>query len=154
MKAHTWMMQYGVAVLLALMLGFVLGHIPLFKETTIGKLRAADLVQFLGYGGALVMVWMSGRHVASDVPDEWKRLLPFRDLLIPVITLCVLSLAYGVLLLVCDPLLSKSGRQIYNWMFVAGLIGTSLWVIVTWLLKSAPLVASHDFPRKGKRQPA
>ena len=57
MKSRDWMFQYGVAILLALLLGVILGHIPLFQETTLGstKLRAADLVQFLGYGGALVM---------------------------------------------------------------------------------------------------
>ena len=49
MKARTWMMQYGVAMLLSCAFALILGHVPLFLETAVGKLTASDLVQFLGY---------------------------------------------------------------------------------------------------------
>ena len=154
MKARDCMFQYGVAILLALLLGVILGHIPLFQETTLGstKLRAADVVQFLGYGGALVMVWLFGRQVASHVPEDWKWLVPFRHLILPLATLIVVTAAYGILLLICGPFLQKTGKMIYNWIFVIGIASASVWLVVTWFLKSATLVAALDLQPRNKSQ--
>src|SRR5437899_11839293 len=117
MKARDWMFQYGVAILLALLLGVILGHIPLFKETTLGstKLRAADVVQFLGYGGSLVMLWLFSRQVASHVPEDWKGLVPFRHLILPLATLIVVTAAYGGLLLICGPFLRETVKLTCDW---------------------------------------
>src|SRR5438094_9579784 len=154
MKARDWMFQYGVAILLALLLGVILGHIPLFQETTLGstKLRAADVVQFLGYGGALVMLWLFARQIASHVPEDWKWLVPFRHLILPLTTLVVVTAAYGILLLICGPFLQKTGKMIYNWIFVIGIASSSIWLVVMWFLKSALLVAALDLPRREKSQ--
>ena len=156
MKARGWMMQYGVAILLALLLGVILGNIPLFKETTLGstKLRASDVAQFFGYGGALLMLWLCGRQVSSHIPEDWKWLVPFRHIILPLTTLVVVTAAYGILLLVCGPFLGKTGKAIYDWMFVIGIVSASTWLVVMWFLKSAPLVAALDFNRRGKRQAA
>jgi hypothetical protein len=48
MTARKWMMEYGVAMVLTCMCAVILGHISLFRETTIGKLHASDLVQCIG----------------------------------------------------------------------------------------------------------
>jgi hypothetical protein len=50
MNARKWMMEYGVAMVLTFMFAVILGHIPLFRETTIGKLHASDLVQCIAMG--------------------------------------------------------------------------------------------------------
>jgi hypothetical protein len=50
MNARKWMMEYGVAMILTFLFAVILGHIPLFRETTVGKLHASDLVQFIGTG--------------------------------------------------------------------------------------------------------
>ncbi|MGQ0809845.1 MAG: hypothetical protein ACT4OO_01285 [Nitrospiraceae bacterium] len=154
MKARAWLIQYGVAIVLAVLLGLVLGHVPLFKEATLGKLRASDFVQFLGYGGALVMVWLCGRHLASHLPQDWKGIAPFKDVILPVTTLLVMGNGYGVVNLICEPYLEKTGKSLYNWLFVVGLVGASCWLIVSWFMKSAPLVASLDAHRRGRRQAA
>ena len=52
MESRKWMMQYGVAMMMAFLLAMILGQVSLFRETSIGKLRASDLVQFVGYGGS------------------------------------------------------------------------------------------------------
>ena len=70
MKARTWMMEYGVAIVLTFLFAVILGQIPLFRETAVGKLHASDLVQFIGYGGAMIMIrgWRpSLRHACSSV---------------------------------------------------------------------------------------
>jgi len=144
MKARKWMMEYGVALVLTFVFAVVLGHIPLFRETAIGKLHASDLVQFIGYGGALVIAWFGARQLAAEPPDDWKWLMPYRALILPVTTLAIVTISYGVLLYVCDPFLSKLGKGIYNWMFIIGIVATSAWLIVAWVRKCASLVAAMD----------
>lgn len=156
MKARAWIIQYGVAIGLAIGLGLLLGSIPLFRETALGstKLKASDLAQFLGYGGALLMFWLCGRHAAEQIPTDWKWVNSLRHLFLPLTTLLVVTAAYGVMLLLCGPFFDKTGRAIYNWLFVIGISSSALWVVLTWFLKSASLVASVEMPRKVKRQAA
>lgn len=141
MKARKWMMEYGVAMILALLCAVVLGHLPLFREATIGQLHASDLAQFIGYSGAMVLAWSGARQLAVDPPEDWKWLMPYRALILPVTTLAMVGLAYGVLLYACEPFLSKSAKAIYNWMFVTAIIAACAWLITTWVQKCAPLVA-------------
>ena len=147
MNARKWMMQYGVAMVLMFVSAVIMGHIPLFRETTIGKVHASDLVQFIGYGGALVIAWFGARQLAAEPPDDWKWLMPYLALILPVATLAIVAISYGVLLYVCDPFLSKSGKGIYNWIFIAAIVASSVWLILSWVQKCAPLVAATG-PRK------
>ena len=151
MNARKWMIEYGVAMVLTFLFAVILGHIPLFRETTIGKLHASDLVQFIGYGGALVIAWFGARQLAAEPPDDWKWLMPGRALILPVTTLAIVAISYGVLLNVCDPFLSKSGKWIFNWMFIIGIVATSAWLIVTWVRKCAPQVAVVESRRLRKQ---
>lgn len=151
MKARKWMMEYGVAMILAVLCAVILGHLPLFREATIGKLHASDLVQFIGYGGAMVIAWFGARQLADEPPEDWKWLMPYRALILPVTTLAMAGLAYGVMLYACEPFLSKSAREIYNWMFVIGIIAACAWLIVTWVQKCASQVAAIDSRRLRKQ---
>lgn len=150
MKTRRWMMEYGVAVVLAVLCAVVLGHMPLFREATIGKLHASDVVQFIGYGGAIVFVWFGARHVALDPPDEWKWLSPYQGLILPVTTLLIVGLAYQVLLYACEPFLGKSGKETYNWVFIIALTIGCGWLILTWVQKCAPQVAAMESRRLKK----
>lgn len=142
MKVRTWMVEYGVAVVLTVLFSIVLGHIPLFQGTSVGKLRASDLVQFLGYGGALAIAWSGARQLANDPPEDWKWLTPFRPLVLPLTALMTAAVSYSVLLLVAGPFLGKTGKGIYNWMFIVGMVTSAAWLISTWIRKCAPLVGS------------
>ena len=144
MNARKWMMEYGVAMGLTFMFAVILGHIPLFRETTIGKLHASDLVQCIGYAGALVIAWFGARQLAAEPPKDWKWLMPYRALILPVTALTIVAMSYGVVLFVCDPFLSKLGKGIYNWIFIAAIVASSVWLILSWVQKCAPLVAAMD----------
>lgn len=150
MKARTWMMEYGVAMVLTFLFAVVLGQIPLFRETAVGKLHASDLVQFIGYGGAMVIAWFGARQLSAEPPDDWKWLMPYRALILPVATLTMVAISYGVLLYVCEPFMSKSGKTIYNWFFIAGIVTASAWLIMAWVQKCAPLVAGMESRRMKK----
>ncbi|HKY73534.1 MAG TPA: hypothetical protein VJL88_16555 [Nitrospira sp.] len=150
MKARKWMMEYGVAMILAVLCALVLGHLPLFREATVGKLHASDLVQFLGYGGAIVLAWLGARQLAGEPPEDWKWLVPYRALILPTTTLVIVGLAYEVLLYACEPFLAKGGKDVYNWVFVVGLIACCAWLIMTWVQKCAPQAASMEARRMRK----
>lgn len=150
MKARTWMMQYGVAMMLSCAFALILGQVPLFRETAVGKLTASDLVQFLGYSCAMALAWIGARQLAADLPEDLKWLSPYRALILPVTTLVAVILAYGVLLLVGGPFLTKSAKGMYNWMFIVGIVAAVAWLIMTWVTTCAPLVAATDSQRLKK----
>ena len=141
MKARKWMMEYGVAMALAFLFALTLGQIPLFRETAVGKLHASDLVQVVGYGGSLVIAWLGARQLAKNPPEEWKWVSPFQALILPVATLLAVSICYGVLLYAVEPFLGKSAKATYNWIFIAAIVASSIWFILSWVQKCAPLVA-------------
>jgi hypothetical protein len=150
MTARKLMMEYGVAMWLALLFSLVLGQVPLFRNTMVGKLHASDLVQFVGYGGALVVAWLGARRLAKTPPESWKWLLPFQGMVLPLATLVTASAAYGVTLFVAEPFLGKSGKTVYNWIFIAAIVCSCVWCIVGWLRHCAPIVAAME-PRKLRR---
>lgn len=150
MKARIWMMQYGVAMVLSCTFALILGHVPLFRETAVGKLAASDLVQFLGYGCAIALAWLGARQLAVDPPEEWKWLTPYQALILPVTTFATVMVAYRVFFLVCGPFLNKLAKGIYNWIFIVSIVAAIAWLILTWVRTCAPLVAATT-PRRLKK---
>ena len=150
MKGRTWMMQYGVAMMLSCAFALILGQVPLFRETAVGKLTASDLVQFLGYSCAMGLAWIGARQLAADLPEDWKWLAPYQALILPVTTVVTVTLAYGVLFLLVGPFLNKFARKVYNWSVIVGIVAASAWGILTWIRTCAPLVAAA-IPRRAKK---
>src|SRR4029077_4923085 len=101
MNARKWMMEYGVVMVFTFLFALILGHITLFRQTTIGKIHASDLVQCIGYEGALVIAWFGARQLAGGPRGRWKWLMPYRGLILPVTTLAIVAISYGVLVYVC-----------------------------------------------------
>ncbi len=144
MGARRWMMEYGVALVLAFLFAMILGQVSLFRESSLGKLRASDLVQFVGYSGSVVIGWLGARALARNPPVEWKWMVPFQGLVVPCVTLLAITIAYGVLLFALDPFLGKVGKAIYNWVFIVAIVADSIWLIYSWVWKCAPLVAAME----------
>lgn len=143
-KNWGWLVQYVVAIFLALLLGAILGGLPLFQDTSLGdtRLLASHTVQFLAYGGALILFWLLGRRVALQASDDTASPLPIRLFLrqlTPLVTLIAVLVGYKVLLLIGDPFLDRTAKMIYNWVFVVGIIGVGTWLTWTWFHQSAPL---------------
>ncbi len=131
MRSWGWALQYGVAIFLAVLAGAVLGSNPLFKGTALGGgLTASHVVQFLGYGGALLVLWFLACRAAMEIPEDAKGLSFLRRLVVPLATLIVLSAGYKVLLLLLTPFLKKTAITVYNWIFVLGIIGAVFWLIL------------------------
>jgi hypothetical protein len=132
MRAWAWAGQYLITMVLALLLGFILGNLPLFREAGIGTtgLTAAHMIQFLAYAGALVQLWLLGHAARTRIPEERKDLWFTRQLAEPLATLIVVITGHQVLLLLLAPFLGGTGRSVYNWLFVLGSVGAALWLVL------------------------
>jgi hypothetical protein len=153
MKPWGWMVQYGVGMLLALILAALLGSIPLFRQTALAGtgLKAAHLVQFVGYGGALLLCWLLGRCIAVDPPFTGAWVPCVRELVMPLTALIVSASAYPVALLILKPFFNATAKALYNWVFVLGITGVAIWLTAAWFVKAAPLVPSAQAAGSSKR---
>ncbi len=131
MKPWAWVVQYITAMVLTLALGAILGGIQLFRKTSFGAtgLTASDVVQFLGYGGAVSLLWLLARAAAREIPEDGKGLSFVRHVIEPLGTLIAVSVGYPVLLLLVRPFLGQTGTIVYDWVFVLGILGAALWLV-------------------------
>ena len=141
-KDWAWMSRYILVIVISLVLGGVIGELTLFKQTTLGtpKLTASALVQFMGYGGALLLCWLLGQRAASQSRDGRGKAAFLSFIIVPLVTLIVVAGAYTVLLTILRPFLDAGLRNIYNWVFVLGITVSALWLAVSLFHHSEPLV--------------
>src|SRR5438067_13901552 len=115
-----WLVRYAVVIVLALVLAAALGEMELFKTTKFGKggLIAARLVQFLGFGGALAVLWLMAQRAEALLPAGDERWNVLKSILLPLATLIVVASGQAVLLSVLGPLMDKEWQQAYNWIAI------------------------------------
>jgi len=136
----SWIVRYVVVVILALVLGATLGEMDLFKTTTFATgLNAARLVQFLGYGGALLVFWLLGRRAAALMPYQDRRWDLVRNTIVPLTTLIVVACGQAVLLLVLQPLMNKRWHEAYNWIAITAIILSAAWLVAALFTGSSSL---------------
>lgn len=153
-----WAVRYAVVIIVALILAAALGEMELFKTTRFGKtgLNASRVVQFLGYGGALLVFWLLAQRAAAQISDEGDRWRLVKSVLLPFATLIVVACAHSVVLLVLGPLISKSWLPAYNWTFIAGIILSAAWLVAALFTGSASVAplfgADRTTSRQGRQQ--
>src|SRR3954465_13385704 len=108
-----WITRYVFVVGIALIMGGAIGAFSLFKQTTLGtpKLTASGLVQFMGYGGALLLFWLLGRKAAEQFRSNEGRAAFLSYIVVPLVTLIVVAGAYTVLLTILRPFLEAGPRN-------------------------------------------
>lgn len=137
-----WVGRYVAVIVVSLILAAAIGNMELFVKTTIGgKLSASHLVQFLGYGAALAAFWVLGQRATIVLQRQESKWAFMQHLILPVVSLIVVSLAYTVLLLLLKPLMDPALRNIYNWIFIAGILACAGWLVMAVLNQSASLTA-------------
>jgi hypothetical protein len=136
-----WLVRYAVVIVLALALAAALGEMELFKTTKFGKsgLNAARLVQFLGFGGALAVLWLAAQRAAALLPAGDERWNVLKSILLPLTTLIVVAAGQGVLLYILGPLMNKAWHQAYNWIAIAAIIAAAAWLVAALFTGSASL---------------
>ena len=137
-----WISRYVLVIVISLVLGGAIGEFSLFKQTALGtpKLTASALVQFMGYGGALLLLWLLGQRSANQFRQGGGKAAFLSFIIVPLVTLIVMAGAYSVLLTMLRPFLDASLRNIYNWVFVLGITASALWLAIALFHHSEPLV--------------
>jgi hypothetical protein len=137
-----WMSRYILVIVIALVLGGVIGELVLFKQTTLGtpKLTASAIAQFMGYGGALLLLWLLGQRAAGRFRSDGGKAAFLSYIIVPLVTLIVVAGAYTVLLAILKPFLDAGLRNTYNWVFVLGITASALWLAIALFQHSEPLV--------------
>ena len=136
-----WLVRYAIVIVLALLLAAALGEMELFKTTKFGKsgLNAARLVQFLGFGGALAVLWLMARRAADLLPADDGRWNVLKSILLPLATLIVVASGQAVLLYVLGPLMNKAWQQAYNWVAITAIVAAAAWLVAALFTGSASL---------------
>lgn len=131
----TWLLRYIVVIILALIVAAALADMELFRTTRIGKsgLNAARIVQFFGYGGALWVLWLLASRATALIPPHDERWSILRTILVPLATLVVVACGQALLLLILEPLMNKTVREIYNWIAIAAIVASAAWLLGTLL---------------------
>ncbi len=135
-----WTVRYGAVIVLSLILAGALGHMDLFVKTSIGgKLTAAHLVEFLGFGAALVLTWLLAQRATIVARQLGGKLAPLVHLILPVASLVVVALAYSVVLLLIKPFLGATLTSVVNWLFIAIILACAGWLVMAVLDKADPV---------------
>ena len=135
-----WAGRYVAVILLSVILAAALGNMGLFEKTTLaGKLNAAHIVQFLGYGAALTIFWMLGLRATRTLQQQGGKALALLHLILPVVSLIVMALAYSVLLLLFKPFMGATLASIFNWTFIVLILACAGWLVMAVFNQSAPL---------------
>lgn len=136
-----WIGRYVAVIVLSLILATAIGNMDLFIKTTIGKLNASHIVQFLGYGAALVAFWVLGQRATIALQQHSGKWSFLQHLVLPAVSLIVVALAYSVLLLLLKSVLDASLHNLYNWIFIVGILACAGWLVMAVLNQSASLTA-------------
>lgn len=149
----TWTGRYILAMVVALILGVLLGELSLFHQTTLGasRLTAAGLAKFIAFGGALLLLWLLGQGIANQLRQQRGRLAFLGRITLPFVTLLVVWGAYSVLLFILQPFFSQGAKNAYNWFFVLAITGSALWLAASIFYHSEPLIELVRSGFSGKR---
>jgi ribosomal protein L40E len=136
-----WVGRYVAVIVVSLILAAAIGSMDLFAKTFVipGKLSAAHLVRFLGYSTALAALWMLGQRATMVLQQFGGRWSFMQHLILPVVTLIVVSSANSIALLVLKPMMNASMNNIYNWVFIVAILACAAWVVMAVLGQSASL---------------
>jgi eukaryotic-like serine/threonine-protein kinase len=136
-----WVGRFVAVIVVALILSAVIGSMDLFTKTFVieGKLSAAHLVRFLGYSTALGALWMLGQRGTITLQQRGGRWSFMQHLILPVVTLIVVSSANSIALLVLKPMMNASTNNIYNWVFIVAILACAVWVVMAVMGQSSSL---------------
>lgn len=141
-----WLARYIALILVTVFLSAILGATDLFRSALIvdKHLTASHLVRFLGYGFALIAFWLLARRLRAAIREEEGQRSVLKHVLMPLATLVVMGGAQSTLLLVLDPLIDGPLFHLYNWLFIAAILGCAVWLVFALLGTSSPLIAMLD----------
>ena len=151
----SWVIRHGVTVGFLILLGSTADKIPVLTETMLvgTALNVSHLMEFLSYGTVLIVVGLVSRHIARLLDRDRSGLTIIRPLVAPMTTLLMVSALHKILLIMANPFFSKSDHLVYNWIFVLLILASTVWIILAWFFRSAPILESISM-RSHSRPPS
>jgi hypothetical protein len=148
-----WAVRYGIVIAVAVILAVALGEMELFKTTRFGKtgLNASRVVQFFGFGGALLVFWLLAQRAAAQFSESTDGSRLLKSIVLPLATLIVVACAHAVILLILGPVMSKAWLPAYNWTFIAAIILSAAWLVAALFTGSASLAPLFSAARRPSR---
>lgn len=139
-----WVVRYFTVALLAVVLAATFGSMDLFQNTVLVRrqLTASHLVKFIGYAGALVIIWLLTERAAAQLRDHGGKAAFLHHFLLPLTTLVAVPCAYAALLPVVRPFMGSTLHSLYNWAFVLGTVAAAGWLALSLFQHSDALTAS------------
>ncbi len=131
LKNWIWIGKYVFVIVVALLLGLVLGSLDLFRAATLGspRLTAAVLARFISYAGALAFFWLLGRRVSDRLGEGSAGPAMLAAPVLALTTLVVVPCGYAVLMELLRPFLSHGLVQAVGWLFIVGTITAAVWLV-------------------------
>ena len=145
---NAWWIRYLLVIVVTLVLGAALGELAFFQKTSISvlKLTAANLVRFLGYGSALLLLWLLSRRAAQELDKQGGWRSQAGRFVLPLATVVIVPAAHPVLLLLLGGLLGAELRKIYDWLFILGTLAAAIWLVLSLYQHLEPLLESLRKP--------
>lgn len=143
-----WWIRYLLVIVVTLVLGSALGELAFFQKTSIAalKLTAASLVRFLGYGSALLLLWLLSQRAAQELDKQGGWQLQAGRFVLPLATVIIVPATHPVLLLLLGGLLGPELRKIYDWLFILGTLAAAIWLVLSLYQHLEPLLESLRKP--------
>jgi hypothetical protein len=123
--------KYLIVIVVALVLGSVLGDLEPFRSATVGhsRLSAGALVQFIAQGGALALLWLLGWRNSVQLRGNGGRTRHLSMASFALVSLIVIASFYGVLLRFLSPFLAPDVKVYLDWAFIAAIFGAAAWLL-------------------------
>jgi len=139
-----WIGKYIIVIVVALVLGAVLGGLEPFRSTTIGSahVTAGTLVQFIAHSGALALLWALGYRHARQLARGSGGAAHLAGASLALMTLVVTASFHEVLLHFAAPLLAADTRTAIDWGFIAAIVAAAGWLLWALFTKSEAALAT------------
>jgi serine/threonine-protein kinase len=131
MNKWLWMGKYLIVIVVALILGSVLGDLEPFRSATVGHshMNAGSLVQFIAQAGALGLLWLLGYRHSAQLRINGGRTRHLSTASFALVSLVVVSSFYGVLFHFLAPFLAPDVKSYLDWAFITAIFATAAWLL-------------------------
>jgi hypothetical protein len=151
-----WIGKYLIVIVAALVLGAVLAGLEPFKSATIGSARigAGSLVQFIAHSGALALLWLLGYRHSAQLRIAGGRGAALASTVLALVSLIVVSCAYGVLARFINPFLAPDLKPFVDWTFIVGILSAASWLLWALFADSEAWLEAVSSLNAGRKAPA
>ena len=92
----------------------------------------------------MIVLWRFGHRLGVELPTLCPKVGFLYPVIMPLTALIVVTASHPVCGQILNPFLGKTGKGVYNWLFVIGIVSAALWLVLSWFRKAAPLLQAWE----------